>query len=325
MRSPGIALVLVALIATSACSGGTSPSQSPMPATAAPATVAPATVAPLPPATPTQPPVTPASSPAAPKPSVDVRNSTTSGGVTVTDLSFDGGRPTDAYLVAPESADRGSTAGIVWFHWYEPGAPTSNRTEFVDEATALAGRGVTSLLVDGQFPWRDAPSSTTHDVSAVQAEIEMLTRARDLLAAQTAVDPARIAIVGHDFGAMYSSVVFGEDQSIRALVMMAPTARWADWFLRYWPISDDPAAYKQAFVPFDPVTALTHANGRPVLLQFANADQYVPAATAAEITSAAGGSAQRKDYAAGHQLDSSAQTDRDNWLVQILHLGPSPS
>ena len=83
---------------------------------------------------------------------------------------------------------------------------------------------------------------------------------------------------------MYSSVLFGQDKSLAALVMMAPTARWSDWFLKYWAITDDPNAYKAAFKPLDPVTSLKNANGRPVLLQFATQDLYVSADTATEIT-----------------------------------------
>ena len=254
-----------------------------------------------------------------PAPSFSARSSTTTDGVTVTDLSFDGGQPTDAYLVAPASAKKGSAAGIVWFHWSN-GDATSNRTEFLDEATQIAPQGVVSLLVDGVFPWKDMPSSTDHDLAALQAEVEMLGKARDLLGAQPAVDPARIALVGHDFGAMYSSDLFGQDQSIAALVMMTPTARWADWFLKYWPIADDPASYQAAMAPYDPVTALGNANGRPILLQFGQNDQYVSADTAQEITDAAGASAERKDYAAPHQLDDTARADRDAWLAQILDL-----
>jgi dienelactone hydrolase len=237
----------------------------------------------------------------------------------------DGDQQIPAYLVAPDSANPESAAGIVWFHWLESGDPTSNRTEFLAEAQALANQGVVSVLVDGQFPWHDRPTSTSHDVAGVQSDIDMLKQAVELLKAQPAVDKSRIALVGHDFGAMYSSVVFGEDPSIAALVMMAPTARWGDWFLPYWPHNDNPDSYKAQMKPLDPVTALKKADGRPVLLQFATQDQYVPAATADEIDAAAGSAAQRKDYDAGHQLNDAARADRDAWLTQVLHLVPAGS
>ena len=40
--------------------------------------------------------------------------------------------------------------------------------------------------------------------------------------------------------------------------------------------------------PLDPVTWLPEAGGRPMRLQFASDDQYVPEAVAAEIAAAAG-------------------------------------
>lgn len=238
----------------------------------------------------------------------------------------DGDQQVAAYLVEPASAEPGSAAGIVWFHWLETGDPTSNRTEFLSEASALADKGVVSVLVDGQFPWHDTPVSADHDVAAVQNDADMVKQAVELLRSNSAVDQSRIALVGHDFGAMYSSVVFGEDRTISALVMMAPTARWADWFLPYWPHEDDPDAYQAVMKPLDPVTELKRANDRPVLLQFATEDVYVSQETAQEITNAAGGGAERKDYETDHSLKIAAvSADRDAWLAQILALGPRPS
>jgi hypothetical protein len=86
--------------------------------------------------------------PGEPPPSV-VRSSETDHGVTVDDLSFGAeGDETDAYLVKLESGEPGP--GIVFFHWVEYGDPSSNRTEFLEEARDLARLGAISLLVDGR-------------------------------------------------------------------------------------------------------------------------------------------------------------------------------
>jgi predicted esterase len=256
-------------------------------------------------------------------PTVTVASTETADGVTVTDLTFDATdvAPTEAYLVVSASGDPGP--GIIWFHWYERGNPTSSRLEFLDEARLLAALGVTSLLVQGTFPWAEDPDSIAHDVPAVEAEVRMLRSALTLLATRPEVNPENLAVVGHDFGGMYQSIFFGADHHLDALVLMAPTARWADWFYRYWQISDSEADYLAAMAPLDPVTWLPDADGRPVLLQFASNDQYVPEAVADEMTDAVGITAARRTYTADHDLNDEARADRDAWLAEVLGF-PAP-
>jgi dienelactone hydrolase len=260
-------------------------------------------------------------------PAISVRGTETADGVTTQDITFarDGIPQTEAYLVLP-AADGGAPAeaslgGTLWLHWLETGSPTSNRTEFLEEARELARSGVVSLLVQGTFPWNERPASLAHDLAAVEADVRMLRGGLDLLAAQPGVDGTRIVAVGHDFGGMYASVVFGTDERLSGLVVMAPTARWGDWFLRYWPIADAEEEYLAAMGPVDPVTWLAEADGRPILLQFGSDDQYVPEQVAAEISAAAGDSSRTLTYDAGHDLDDeAARADRDAWLAEQLRL-----
>ena len=257
-----------------------------------------------------------------PPPPVTERSTESSDGVSVMDLSFgEGAAATDAYLVRPDGAN--PAAGILFFHWVEYGSPTSNRTEFLEEATELARHDVVSLLVDGRFPWKESPSSVEHDVAAVEADVDMLRHGLDVLRSQAGMDPARIAMVGHDFGAMYSSIVFGADPAPVGLVMMAPTARWADWFLRYWQIDDPETDYLAAMAPLDPVAWLPRGAERPILLQFADHDQYVSEAVAAEIASAVGSTAEVRNYDAGHELSEEARAERAEWLADLLELPPA--
>jgi fermentation-respiration switch protein FrsA (DUF1100 family) len=240
--------------------------------------------------------------------------------VIVEDINVDeAARP--AYLVRPDDGAPGSAPGIVFFHWIEYGSPTSNRTEFLDEAKELAEDGIVSILVDGSFPWHAAPESMAHDTEALDADLAMLRKAYEALLAQPAVDPARTMFVGHDFGAMYQAVVFADDERPLALVMMAPTARWSDWFTKYWRINDDLDAYAAALAPYDPVTALAKVADRPILLQFADNDQYISAAVAEEIARAATQNAEVRHYDVGHDLEGSeAHADRVGWVKNILGL-----
>jgi predicted esterase len=257
-----------------------------------------------------------------PAPDVVVRETETADGVTTADISFSSGDvpPTDAYLVRPAGVSEAPAPGIVWFHWVDYGAPTSNRTEFLEEARDLAARGVVSMLVQGRFPWSDQPVSLAHDLAAVASEVRMLRAALDLLDARADVDGDRIALVGHDFGAMYASVLFGSDARVAALAVMAPTARWADWFLRYWAIGDPRPAYLAAMAAVDPVTWLRQAGRRPVLLQFGSRDPFITPDVAGEIGDAAGASGDTRTYDAGHELDAAARADRDAWLAERLGL-----
>jgi predicted esterase len=272
------------------------------------------TIAPTP-----SPTLRPSPAPTAAPPSFEAITTDTVNGVTVTELIFDGGRPSDAYLVVPQGAAAGSAAGVLWFHWLESGAPNSNKTEFLEEAKELAAAdGVVSLLVNGSFPWLERPESIEHDKAAIEAEVKMLSAAYELLLTRPEVNPERTALAGHDFGAMYSSILFSRDQRPRAMVMMAPTARWADWYLAYWSIPDDHDEYRATMAPLDPVTTLARSGGRPVLLQFANGDLFIPAEVADEITAAAGATAERLNYEASHELNEEATDDRDVWLVDHL-------
>lgn len=91
-------------------------------------------------------------------PSADLRLRTVAvdrrGPATVVDLLFDGGSGADvkAYLVVPEGP--GPFAGVLWVHWL--GEPeTTNRTQYLPEAIALAPKGIASLLVDAMWSMPD--------------------------------------------------------------------------------------------------------------------------------------------------------------------------
>src|SRR5262245_57002160 len=76
-------------------------------------------------------------------------------GVTIRDLNYAPynaahGRVA-AYIVRPKG--RGHFAGVLFFHWL--GSVNSNRNEFLAEAIDLAKHGAVSLLIQGNFPWKD--------------------------------------------------------------------------------------------------------------------------------------------------------------------------
>jgi dienelactone hydrolase len=143
-------------------------------------------------------------------------------GATVRQLTYaqlDGMR-NGATLVTSADSARGAGAAVLFVHWYEPPRPTSNRTEFLAEAVDLAARSVTSLLIDAPwagerwFPTRD--SEKDYDFSVQQ--VKDLRRALDVLLAQPGIDKTRVALVGHDFGAMYGALAAAADPRVTAFV-----------------------------------------------------------------------------------------------------------
>src|SRR5438093_8730976 len=84
-------------------------------------------------------------------------------GVTVSDVEYAAYTPKrghiKAFLVKPDG--KGPFAGVLFFHWL--GRPNGDRTQFLDEAVALARQGAVSLLIQGYFPWQVDPADGPTD------------------------------------------------------------------------------------------------------------------------------------------------------------------
>lgn len=256
---------------------------------------------------------------------LDVRElgSETRDSATIRDITFDGGHgPVKAFLITPAPA-RDSHAGILYTHWL--GHPeTTNRTEFLHEAVALAHEGAISVLVDAMWSapkWYEQRVPEEDYAHAIRQVIE-LRRALDLLLAQPGVDPKRIAYVGHDFGAMYGAVMGGVDHRPTTYVLMAGTPHFIDWFLFSRQPKDLPS-YRAQLAPLDPVNFVAALAPAPVFFQFAAHDEYVSADAAARFYAPARPRKQTATYDAGHDLQKSEVTaDRITWLMRTLNLQP---
>lgn len=238
-----------------------------------------------------------------------VLGTTERAGALVDDLVFAGpdGDDVEAYLVRPGGSARGPAGtdrgpGIVMWHWLDPEAPDGNRTQFLDEAAGLAAVGVVSLLPQGRFPWQIAPDNAAADVAEIQAEVARLRTGLDLLAAHPDVDGTRLALVGHDFGGMLAAVAAAEEMRLRALVIVAATPRWGDWFLRFWRIADDRIEYLRALRPVDPIERIGESGPAAVLSQVAERDFFIAPMTALELHRAAPEGSELSWYDTGHDM-----------------------
>jgi dienelactone hydrolase len=149
------------------------------------------------------------------------------GDVTVTEVAYAAPKsaPVPASLVTPPGT--GPFPAVLFRHWQQ-----GTRSEFLDEALALARAGVVSLLVDAS-----TPADLRHGV--------------DVLASRPEVDRQRLGFVGHGLGASVGSALVGGEPRLRALVLMGGSGDFASKapgcavFLQYGR-SDEAVPYAQA-------------------------------------------------------------------------------
>jgi dienelactone hydrolase len=244
------------------------------------------------------------------------------GSAFVHDISYSvAGQPAvDAYLVTPASGGRHPAA--MFLHWLDT-PDVSNRGEFLDEAVGLAQQGLISLLPQLVFPITVFPVGDPSDRSSIVAQTIQLRRGLDLLDARPDVDRHRVAVVGHDYGAMYASLIGTVDRDrLAALVIMAADATFSNWFVLFF-LALDPdqvGPYQRLFQALDPINYIGHG-ARPLLMQYASNDFFIPNGVAFAMASAAGHRADFRMYDTDHSLQiPAAQTGRDAFLTRTLHI-----
>src|SRR6202140_296811 len=245
------------------------------------------------------------------------------------------GGPVGAYLVDPKG--KGPFAAVLFGHW-----GNGTRAEFIPEAKLYARAGAVSLVPDCPWdrpqPWHKSPDH--FDKPEVDREIEIqavadLRRGTDLLLARSDIDPKRLAYVGHSYGAQWGSILSAVDKRMKTSILMAGVAEMADILLR----SDDPGMvdfrkaqpagqlenYSQVTGDIDAIHFVGKAVPIPLLLQFANYEQYFDKTSMQHYVSAASDPKKVLYYDTGQDLnDPQALEDRYDWLVKFIHLRREP-
>jgi dienelactone hydrolase len=255
------------------------------------------------------------------------------GDVTLRDVSYDGapGVRLNAYVISPPG--EGPFPAILYYHWLESGHPTSNRTQFVDEAMTMAQKGVVSVLPDGV--WKSSPmswavlakkewfwrSDPDYDIATSVRQVIDCRRSLDLLLAQPGVDARRVGYIGHDFGAMYGAMMSAVDKRVKAYALLAGTATF-EWFLFGAEMThDQELAYMQAVECIDPRGYISKAAPANLYFQFGHADYFIPERMAQLFYEAASQPKEISWYEAQHDLaHEEAQPDRVRWISQQLGL-----
>jgi dienelactone hydrolase len=228
-----------------------------------------------------------------------------------------------AALVRPVGT--GPFAAVLWVHWLGEAA-TTNRTEFLDEAVALAREGVVSLLVDAMWarPLWYQERKFEEDRDASIHQVVELRRALDALLAQPGVDPARCAFVGHDYGAMHGALLAGAETRVRAYVFIAGTSSLVDRAF-YAAKPESMERYRAQMRPLELRDHLALNHRSSFLFQYAEVDEYVPLPKALEFLAAVSGPKRLIVYGgASHAMTEvpAIRADRRRWLRQELELAP---
>ena len=254
-------------------------------------------------------------------------SSTLDNGAVVDDITWKAldGSDVAAYLVRPETPAANCCAGVLFVHWFAPPSPTSNRTQFLEEAKALARRGVVSLL-PSTF-WSDAARYRARtwqtDVANSVAQARELRRAFVMLGQQPHVERSRMAIVGHDYGAMFGSMVAAVEPDAKAVVLIAGVPKLSSWYefgtATGVPTGEALAKYRADLARLAPEHAVSLFT-RPTLFQFGTKDKYTPTDQyEAFFAASASPAKEMKLYDAGHEMAlPQIRADRMAWLTQQL-------
>jgi dienelactone hydrolase len=257
----------------------------------------------------------------APLPSAAATRPATASSVVVRDVTVEvHGTPVSLYVVAPAAHRAHSHAGILFLHWFAPGTVGADRTEYLADAIRLAELGTVSYLPEGAFPWHGDPVGTKADARAIRRQLAVFRGLLHRLANRSDVDPSRVAVVGHDYGAMYAALLARSDRRVHAAVLETPDATWENWFLKFWLgfEGDQAAQYAATFAGLEPVDAI-HGLGNRIYLQFADDDFFIPEEVRTAFAESDPG-AKVSLYAADHELNTDATADRLAWLETELGL-----
>jgi cephalosporin-C deacetylase-like acetyl esterase len=258
------------------------------------------------------------------------------GGTAIYDITYASpkGGVVPAFLVVPTG--KGPFAAIIWGHWYWPNSPARNRTEFLDEAVALAPAGAVSLLTDGPIARpghveNNEPLNEQQFLDLVQQIVDM-RRGLDLLLNRKDVDPKRIAYVGHSYNATVGAFLAGLDRRFKAFVLMAgglsdevalKTPEYQAYRQKTGPEKFD--AFLKKYDWTDPGKYVAHAAPAFVFMQFATQERFITPERARQAEAIVSQPKRFKLYEAPHALNAEARRDRIAFLTEQLKLKALPA
>ncbi|HLY19952.1 MAG TPA: hypothetical protein VKR61_22145 [Bryobacteraceae bacterium] len=226
-----------------------------------------------------------------------------------------GGRVT-AYAVIPSSLAH--PAGIVWQHWGQ-----GDRSSMLPEAFSMARRGAASILINSPTSRPDPPQAKTPEERLalwLQDAVD-IRRAADALVYDFGVPVARLAYVGHSYGAKLGGVIAVGERRFRALVLMGGFASISDSILHPKDGSPGSRRFAEVYSVLDAERFIGRAAPAALFLQFARYDRFITEEQAHRYVSAASTPKLVRWYDCGHEFnDAQSTADREDWLAQQLSL-----
>lgn len=228
------------------------------------------------------------------------------GDVSMSEISYDngvGGRAR-ATLIAPAQP---SGAGVILAH----GGTDDGRRYFVDEATCLAGSGMTALLPATAFPQHGDQQATT---DAIRAAVLTHRRGLDVLTTWVGAGIDRLCYFGHSGGAFQGAILSAVEPRVTALALASAGSGTlnrlaAAQLPRGTPATD---AYLRFLHRFDPARYVAVPGPRRLLFQHGRDDQTVHRPESLRLFHAAAPPRQWREYPCGHDTatDPQARADR---------------
>ena len=220
--------------------------------------------------------------------------------------------PAILLLPAGASAER-RVPGVVLLHGY-----SSHKEQMAGSiGRVLLRHGIGSLAIDlplhGERAGHDGGMSSAEFRNPLalakrwRAAMNEARVALRFLAERDEVDASRLAIVGYSMGSFLGVLIAAEERKVRALVLAAG--------------GDLPSG-----TPFerlvrtlaDPLRAIRHYAGRPLLMVHGRRDRTVTPEQAERLFAAAGEPKTLRWWEAGHYLPDAAIDDAAEWLRGVM-------
>ncbi|MEU4780688.1 prolyl oligopeptidase family serine peptidase [Micromonospora sp. NPDC023633] len=223
------------------------------------------------------------------------------GDLTISELTYDhgaGGRAR-ATLIVPA---RPSGTGVILAH----GGTDDGRHFFVDEATSMAERGMTTLLTAYRLPPHGDQRATA---DAVRTAVLTQLRGLDLLTAWA----DRLCYFGHSAGAYLGAILSAVEPRLFALALASYGSGTLQRLAAASLPQNDPAAdaYVEFLHRYEPASYVAVPGARRLLFQHGSDDEVVYVSEGLRLFHAAAELKEWREYPCGHDTSTPPQARAD--------------